>query len=72
MDSYPSELELISLFECLPTKKDVREPFEYDETTFSFRTEINIFEVMVSPFYNKFSLTVKNLIDNETIGFYDF
>lgn len=72
MEAYPSELDLISLFECMPIKKDEKELFEYDETTFLFRTENNAFEVMISPFYNRFSLIAKNILGDEVIGYYNF
>lgn len=72
MDSYPSELDFISLFECLPRKKDEKELFEYDETTFAFQINNKAFEVTVSPFYHRFLLLVRTIEDNETIGYYDF
>ncbi|MFD3449496.1 hypothetical protein ACFDTO_33495 [Microbacteriaceae bacterium 4G12] len=72
MDSYPTELDFISLFECFPRKKDEEELFEYDESTFVFNLNDQAFEVMISPFYQKFSLLVKMIEDNETIGYYDF
>lgn len=72
MQSFPSELDLISLFECLPRKKNEKELYEYDETTFAFQTNNEAFEVVISPFYDRFSLQAKNREDNETIGYYDF
>ncbi|MED4284312.1 hypothetical protein P4679_20525 [Priestia megaterium] len=61
----PEELDFISLFECIPLKKDQNESFLYDESTFIFTNEMNRFEVKISPFYNSFSLSVKDLEDDE-------
>jgi hypothetical protein len=65
MRDCPEELDFISLFECIPLKKDQNENFLYDESTFIFTNEINRFEVKISPFYNSFSLSVKDLEDDE-------
>ncbi|NER44422.1 hypothetical protein G3M54_31260 [Bacillus megaterium NBRC 15308 = ATCC 14581] len=61
MRDCPEELDFISLFECIPLKKDQNESFLYDESTFIFTSEMNRFEVKISPFYNSFSLSVKDL-----------
>ncbi|KSU86129.1 hypothetical protein ACTHAL_000893 [Priestia flexa] len=65
MRDCPKELDFISLFECIPLKKDQNENFLYDESTFIFTNEINRFEVKISPFYNSFSLLVTDLEDDE-------
>ncbi|KWU57847.1 MULTISPECIES: hypothetical protein [Priestia] len=65
MRDCPEELDFISLFECIPLKKDQNESFLYDESTFTFTSEMNRFEVKISPFYNFFSLSVKDLEDDE-------
>ncbi|KLV28641.1 hypothetical protein [Priestia megaterium] len=65
MRDCPEELDFISLFECTPLKKDQNESFLYDESTFIFRSEMNRFEVKISPFYNSFSLSVKDLEGDE-------
>ncbi|MGE7718098.1 hypothetical protein [Priestia megaterium] len=65
MRDCPEELDFISLFECIPLKKDQNESFLYDESTFIFTNEMNKFEVKISPFYNSFSLSVKDLEDDE-------
>ncbi|MED4052326.1 hypothetical protein [Priestia megaterium] len=65
MRDCPEELDFISLFECIPFKKDQNESFLYDESTFIFTNEINRFEVKISPFYNSFSLSVTDLEDDE-------
>jgi hypothetical protein len=65
MRNCPEELDFISLFECIPLKKDQNESFLYDESTFIFTNEINRFEVKISPFYNSFSLSVTDLEDDE-------
>jgi hypothetical protein len=65
MRDCPEELDFISLFECIPLKKDQNENFLYNESTFIFTNEINRFEVKISPFYNSFSLLVTDLEDDE-------
>ena len=65
MKESPEELDFISLFECIPLKKDQNESFLYDESTFIFTNKINRFEVKISPFYNSFSLLVTDLEDDE-------
>ncbi|MGG0475967.1 hypothetical protein ABEY96_27685 [Priestia aryabhattai] len=65
MRDCPEELDFISLFECIPLKKDQNESFLYDESTFIFTNKINRFEVKISPFYNSFSLLVTDLEDDE-------
>ncbi|MDQ0806269.1 hypothetical protein [Priestia megaterium] len=65
MRDCPEELDFISLFECIPLKKDQNESFLYDESTFIFTSEMNRFEVKISPFYNSFSLSVKDLEGDE-------
>ncbi|MBU8589664.1 hypothetical protein KM925_27640 [Priestia megaterium] len=65
MRDCPEELDFISLFECIPLKKDQNESFLYDESTFIFTNDINRFEVKISPFYNSFSLSVTDLEDDE-------
>ena len=65
MRDCPAELDFISLFECIPLKKDQNEIFLYDQSTFVFTNEINRFEVKISPFYNFFSLSVTDLEDDE-------
>ncbi|MBY0197935.1 hypothetical protein ACTHQ0_24315 [Priestia megaterium] len=65
MRDCPEELDFISLFECIPLKKDQNESFLYDESTFIFTSEMNRFEVKISLFYNSFSLSVKDLEGDE-------
>lgn len=65
MRDCPEELDFISLFECIPLKKDQNESFLYDKSTFIFTSEMNRFEVKISPFYNSFSLSVKDLEGDE-------
>lgn len=72
MDSYPSEIDFISLFECLPEKKVDDELFEYNESTFRFQINQYNYEVMVCPFYNQFSLKVYETQRNKLIGRYNF
>ncbi|GGE71567.1 hypothetical protein [Priestia taiwanensis] len=72
MNTYPSELDFISLFECLPTKKDKDELYEYDETTFTFEVGNHACDIMICPFYSQFSLEVKTINENELVCFYHF
>lgn len=64
------EVDFISLFECLPIKKDQNEVFWYDESTFIFSTETETFKIKISPFYNSLSLLVKD-IDGEERFYYN-
>jgi hypothetical protein len=72
MESYPSEIDFISLFECLPVKKDDDELFEYNESTFRFQNNQYKYKVMVCPFYHQFSLIVQETQGNKLIGRYNF
>jgi len=72
MVSYPSEIDFISLFECLPEKKNDEELFDYDESTFKFQVNQYKYEVMVCPFYHQFSLIVYETQGNQLIGRYNF
>ncbi len=72
MESYPSEVDFISLFECLPIKKDADELFEYNQSTFMFEINQYKYEVMVCPFYNQFSIIVHESEGNQLIGRYNF
>ncbi|RDZ16187.1 hypothetical protein C3744_06540 [Priestia megaterium] len=65
MQYCPEEVDFISLFECLPIKRSQNEAFWYDESTFIFSTETETFEIKVSPFYNSFSLSVKDIEGDE-------
>ena len=70
MEFYPSEIDFISLFECLPVKKDDDELFEYNESTFRFKIKKYKYEVIVCPFYNQFGLLVRE--GSMVIGRYNF
>lgn len=69
VERYPGELDFISLFECLPTKKDDEAPFEYNESTFAFEQSNKRFIIKISPFYNQFSISVWDKDDE--IMYYD-
>ncbi|OZT14573.1 hypothetical protein CHN50_03145 [Priestia aryabhattai] len=71
MQDCPEELDFISLFECMPVKKDPNEDFWYDESTFVFVNKTNRFKVNLSPFYHSFSLSVTDLEDDE-VFYYRF
>lgn len=60
MEHCPEELDFISLFQCNPIKKDDKDPFWYNESTFIFEQESKTFKIIISPFYNQFSLSVND------------
>lgn len=65
----PNETAFISFFDCMPHRKDATDEFQYDTSTFMFENEKEAFEVVLSPFYNEFTLTVSEKESRETISF---
>ncbi len=63
------EAKLISFFGSKPTRNDKTEIFFYDKSTFAFENDKELFEVVLSPFYDKFELTVKDKESKETISY---
>lgn len=59
----PDELNLISFFASIPKRNDKTDNFYYDKSAFSFENDDEVFEIIISPFYQEFTLTVK---DKET------
>ncbi|UOK59638.1 hypothetical protein MGI18_13410 [Bacillus sp. OVS6] len=55
----PEELDLISVFGAIPQRKDETDPFYYDNLTFVFENQYELYEISISPFYHEFSLSVK-------------
>jgi hypothetical protein len=55
----PDEVDLISVFESIPQRKDETDVFYYDQSTFVFKNDIEVFEIILSPFYHEFSITAK-------------
>ncbi|MEK4029541.1 hypothetical protein MKZ02_13525 [Pseudobacillus sp. FSL P4-0506] len=70
MEHYPEELDFISLFQCSPIKKNDKDPFSQNESTFTFRQGNRTFKVIISPFYNRFILSVND--GEEEVLYYDF
>jgi hypothetical protein len=64
----PEELELISFFQSIPKREDETEVFFYDTSTFVFENEYERFSIVLSPFYDKFTLTVKDKETKETMA----
>lgn len=65
----PEEVELISFFKSEPKREDTTDVFFYDTSTFTFENEIELFGVILSPFYDKFILTVKDKQTKETLSY---
>lgn len=54
----PKESELIALFNVQPKRSDELTEFYYDTSTFTAENESQSFLVVMSPFYNEFTLIV--------------
>lgn len=65
----PEEIKLISFFGSKPERKDETEVFHYDTSTFAFENDKELFGVILSPFYDKFILTVKDKETKETLSY---
>lgn len=65
----PEELDLISFFESIPKRKDETDVFYYDTSTFVLENDKELFEVILSPFYNEFTLNVKDKHTKETLSY---
>ena len=65
----PEELDLISVFESLPIRKDETDIFHYDTSTFLFENDKELFEIILSPFYNEFTLKVKDKDTKEIFSY---
>ena len=65
----PEELDLISLFESFPKRKDKSDSFYYDKSTFVLENDKELFEVILSPFYHEFTLIVKDRCTKETLSY---
>ncbi|WP_270182322.1 hypothetical protein [Alkalihalobacillus sp. CinArs1] len=69
---YPGELNLISVFEALPERNDETDDLYNDKSTFSFENKHEAFEVIISPFYQKFSLSVKDKKTTNVLSYIEF
>lgn len=55
----PDELDLISVFKSIPERNDETDTFYNDHSTFNFENDIEVYEIILSPFYHKFSIYVR-------------
>ncbi|MBK5459140.1 hypothetical protein [Peribacillus sp. TH27] len=62
---FPEELDLISVFGAIPKRKDETDAFYYDTSTFVLENEKEIYEIILSPFYHEFTLSVKEKKTNK-------
>lgn len=69
MMEIPEELDLISFFESIPKRKDETDVFYNDTSTFVLENDKELFEVTLSPFYNEFTLNVKDKDTKETLSY---
>ncbi|TWT25888.1 hypothetical protein [Planomicrobium sp. CPCC 101110] len=65
----PEEIKLISFFGSKPVRKDKTEFFHYDTSTFAFENDKELFGIILSPFYDKFVLTVEDKDTKETLSY---
>lgn len=63
----PSEAEFIAVFGTEPDRKDGKVEFLFDTSTFKFENSAESFEVILSPFYNEFTLLVTGKKEQEII-----
>jgi hypothetical protein len=64
----PKESELAALFEAPPKRSDELVEFYYDTSTFTAENERQSIMVVVSPFYNEFTLIVTEKEDQEAVS----
>ncbi|USK74304.1 hypothetical protein [Peribacillus frigoritolerans] len=65
----PEELDLISVFGAIPKRKDETGAFYYDTSTFVLENEKEKYEIILSPFYQEFSLRVKEKKTNKELSY---
>lgn len=68
----PDELDLISVFNSVPKRKDETDSFYNDKSTFLFENHYEVFEVSLSPFYGEFAFCVKDKKTNNEIAYLEF
>jgi hypothetical protein len=68
----PGELDLISVFESIPKRKDETDSFYNDKSTFLFENGNEVFEILLSPFYQEFTLSVKDKKTNNVLSYLEF
>ncbi|KMM38485.1 hypothetical protein [Guptibacillus hwajinpoensis] len=69
---FPGELNLISVFESIPERKDRTDDFNNDKSKFSFENDHESFEVIISPFYQEFALSVKDKKTTNVLSYIEF
>jgi hypothetical protein len=69
MMEIPEELDLISVFESIPKRKDETDTFYNDTSTFVLENEKELYEITLSPFYNEFTLSVKDRETKEIVSY---
>ena len=72
MMEYPGELNLISVFEAMPEREDETDDFYNDKSTFSFENNHEAFEVIISPFYKEFTLSVQDKKTSNILSYTEF
>ncbi|MDM5286492.1 hypothetical protein ABEI56_03865 [Peribacillus castrilensis] len=65
----PEELDLISVFGTIPKRKDETDAFYYDTSTFVLENEKEKYEIILSPFYHEFSLSVREKKTNNVLSY---
>jgi hypothetical protein len=69
MMEIPEELDLISVFESIPKRKDETDTFYNETSTFVLENEKELYEITLSPFYNEFTLSVKDRETKEIVSY---
>ncbi len=64
----PKESELTALFNTQPKRSDELAEFYYDTTTFTTENDSQSIMVVLSPFYNEFTLIVTEKEQQETVS----
>lgn len=64
----PTEAEFTAVFGTEPDRKDREIDFLFDTSIFRFENKGETFEVILSPFYNEFTLLVTGKKEQEIIG----
>ncbi|PLT31012.1 hypothetical protein [Peribacillus deserti] len=65
----PDELNLISVFASIPKRIDKTECFYYDKSTYSFENDNEVFKIIMSPFYQEFTLRVTDKKSNTVLSY---
>lgn len=64
----PKESELTALFKTQPKRSDELAEFYYDTSTFTIENESQSFKLVLSPFYNEFTLIVTEKEQHEPVS----